>query len=125
MARPSVRIERDIEQLDELGLMRRAAGMMFSIGGLTVLASAPMPRPEPVDVPALASAGALMLLAGILVGWRRTSRMWLLQLSPAFGVIIVSVIVGLVRPISGTPMFYLWPVIFGAYFFPRRNLAWT
>jgi diguanylate cyclase (GGDEF)-like protein len=84
-----------------------------------------MPRPEPVNVVALAIAGALMLSAGLIVGWERTSRMWLLCLCPAFGVVITSMVVGVVRPISGTPLFYLWPVIFGAYFFPRRNLAWT
>ncbi|MGZ8633564.1 MAG: GGDEF domain-containing protein [Solirubrobacteraceae bacterium] len=98
---------------------------MFVIGGLTVLVSVPMPRPEPVDVVALSIAGALMLTAGLIASWNRTSRMWLLRLCPAFGVVIISVIVGLVRPISGTPMFYLWPVIYGAYFFSRRNLAST
>jgi diguanylate cyclase (GGDEF)-like protein len=120
-----VRLEQDVEQLDELGLMRRTARAMFGIGGLTVLASVPMPRPEPVDEVALAIAGALMLSAGLIVGWSRTSRMWLLRLCPAFGVVIISVIVGVVRPISGTPLFYLWPVIYGAYFFPRRNLVIT
>ena len=121
----ALRPDHDVQQLDELRLTRRTAGAMFVAGGLTVLGSVPLPRPEPVDVVALSIAGVVMLMAGVTVGWKRTSRMWLLRLCPAFGVVIISVIVGVVRPISGTPMFYLWPVIYGAYFFSRRNLAST
>jgi hypothetical protein len=117
----ALRLDHDVEQLDELRLTRRTAGAMFVVGGLTVLVSVPLPRPAPVDVVALSIAGVLMLTAGLIVGWNRTSRMWLLRLCPAFGVVIISVTVGVVRPISGTPMFYLWPVIYGAYFFSRRN----
>ena len=121
----ALRPDHDLQELGELRLTRRTAGVMFVVGGLTVLLSVPLPRPEPVDVVALSIAGVLMLTAGLIVGWNRTSRIWLLRLCPAFGVVIISVIVGVVRPISGTPMFYLWPVIYGAYFFSRRNLAGT
>lgn len=66
--------------------------------------SVPLPRPEPVDVVALSIAGVLMLTAGLVVGWNRTSRMWLLRLCLAFGVVIISVTAnGYARGCSSSP----------------------
>ena len=44
---------------------------------------------------------------------------------PALGVLTVTSGVLLVPPITGTPMFYLWPVLLAAYFESRRTLTVT
>ena len=50
-------------------------------------------------------------------------RRWVTSVYVVYGIVLVSALMAVTRPIEATPFFYLWPMLFSAYFFARREVA--
>jgi diguanylate cyclase (GGDEF)-like protein len=104
-------------------LMRRIGTLMFLLGAGTLLATLPLPDPDSSDHRAIEVVALLLALGAAAVWASRTYRPWLTRGSAVYGTLLVSALMGVTRPIEATPFFYLWPMLFAAYFFSRREVA--
>jgi diguanylate cyclase (GGDEF)-like protein len=105
----------------DLNFMRRVGIAMFLLGSITLLATLPLPDPDPSDHGAVKLIAAL-LAAGAGFSWTvRGSRA--MRLNAIYGIVLVSALMAVTRPIEATPFFYLWPMLYSAYFFSRRALC--
>jgi diguanylate cyclase (GGDEF)-like protein len=113
----------DASEVDDFGFMRGVGVVMFLLGAATLLATLPLPDPDPSDHPAIKLiAGLLVFGAG--VAWTvKVDRRWLVRIYVIYGILLVSALMAVTRPIEATPFFYLWPMLFSAYFFSRRDVA--
>jgi diguanylate cyclase (GGDEF)-like protein len=106
----------------DLAFMRRVGVAMFLIGGSTLMATLPLPDPDASDHPAIKIIALLLGLGGVAMAFatpnRRAIRTWVI-----YGILLVSALMAVTRPIEATPFFYLWPMLFSAYFFSRRAVA--
>jgi diguanylate cyclase (GGDEF)-like protein len=109
------------ESGDWLGLMRRVAIAMFLIGGLTCMFGLLKPQSTAASQIAQAVCAASLGLCGLLVAVTRAHRR-LIEASVLVSILILSVLMALSDPIGMGPLFYLWPVVFAAYFCSRRVL---
>jgi diguanylate cyclase (GGDEF)-like protein len=109
---------------DPLVTMRRVAVVMFLFGGLTCLAGAVMKQ-------SLTSGSQLgqtvlsvvFLVTGLaLCAIRRPTRR-LLEVSVLWAIAMLSVLMAVSNPLGMGPVFFLWPVVYAAYFSSRRMLA--
>ncbi len=105
------------------GLMRGVGVTMFLLGSLTLLATLPLPDPNTSDHPANELIAALLGLGALLVWVLRPGRRWVSRIAVVYGILLVSVLMAVTRPIEATPFFYLWPLVFSAYFCSRREVA--
>ncbi len=104
-------------------LMRWVGVGMFVLGSATLLATLPMPDPNTSDHPAIELISGLLLLGAAFVGTLRPGRRWVSRTGVIYGILLVSVLMAVTRPIEATPFFYLWPMVFSAYFCSRREVA--
>jgi diguanylate cyclase (GGDEF)-like protein len=103
--------------------MRRLGVVMFLVGCLTLLATLPLPDPDPSDHTGIEIVAALLAAGAIFTACLRSERHWVDHAWVLYGLLLVSVLMGITRPIEATPFFYLWPMVFAAYFLSRRALA--
>jgi diguanylate cyclase (GGDEF)-like protein len=103
--------------------MRRVGIAMFLLGAGTLLGTLPLPDPDTSDHPAIRIIALLLAAGGIATWLVRDYRPWFSRGSVVYGLLLVSALMGVTRPIEATPFFYLWPVLFSAYFFSRRETA--
>jgi diguanylate cyclase (GGDEF)-like protein len=96
---------------------------MFLLGSLTLLATLPLPDPNTSDHPAIELIAALAGLGALLTWILQPGRRWVSRFAAVYGILLVSALMAVTRPIEATPFFYLWPMVFAAYFFSRRELA--
>jgi diguanylate cyclase (GGDEF)-like protein len=115
-------VDHALDQPD-IGLMRRVATAEFLAGGITLFLVLLAPDPDKTDHAAVAIVGGLILLAAALLGACRRPRLWMVRLAPLYATATISAIVAVSDPIAGTPFFYLWPLLYTAYFLPRRDVA--
>jgi diguanylate cyclase (GGDEF)-like protein len=97
---------------------------MCLTGAATILAILPVPDPDASDHEELAIVGASQALVALAV-WRGGPNSRLVRATPLIGIVLVSAITALARPIGASPFFYLWPILAAAYFYDRRSLAWA
>ncbi|MCW3069558.1 MAG: diguanylate cyclase [Solirubrobacterales bacterium] len=113
----------DVTGAANFAFMRRTGIAMFVLGAVTLLATLSLPDPDRSDHPALTLIAAL-LAVGAIVNWSiRTYRRWVLRATVIYGILLVSALMAVARPIEATPFFYLWPMLFSAYFLSRRDVA--
>jgi diguanylate cyclase (GGDEF)-like protein len=105
------------------GLMRWVGVAMFVLGSVTLLATLPLPDPNTSDHPAIKIVAGLLALGAVVVALLRPGRRWVSRFATIYGVVLVSVLMAVTRPIEATPFFYLWPMVFSAYFSSRREVA--
>ena len=105
------------------GLMRWVGVAMFVLGSVTLLATLPLPDPNTSDHPAIRIVAGLLALGAVVVALLRPGRRWVSRFATIYGVLLVSVLMAVTRPIEATPFFYLWPMVFSAYFCSRREVA--
>ena len=105
------------------GLMRWVGVAMFVLGSVTLLATLPLPDPNTSDHPAIRIVAGLLALGAVVVALLRPGRLWVSRFATIYGVVLVSVLMAVTRPIEATPFFYLWPMVFSAYFCSRREVA--
>ncbi|HTZ88056.1 MAG TPA: GGDEF domain-containing protein [Solirubrobacteraceae bacterium] len=104
-------------------LMRWVGVAMFLLGSATLLATLPMPDPNTSDHPAIEVISGLLLLGAAFVFLLRPGRRWVSRVTVVYGILLVSTLMAVTRPIEATPFFYLWPLVFSAYFCTRREVA--
>ncbi len=104
-------------------LMRWVGVAMFVLGSATLLATLPMPDPNTSDHPAIVLVAGLLVLGALFVWVLRPGRRWVSRVTISYGVVLVSVLMAVVRPIEATPFFYLWPMVYSAYFCSRREVG--
>jgi diguanylate cyclase (GGDEF)-like protein len=105
------------------GLMRMVGMMMFVLGSVTLLATLSLPDPNTSDHPAIELIATLLGLGAALLWVLRPGRRWVSSVGVVYGILLVSALMAVTRPIEATPFFYLWPMVFSAYFCSRRELA--
>jgi diguanylate cyclase (GGDEF)-like protein len=109
--------------VEDFNFMRYVGVAMFVLGSATLLATLPLPDPDPSDHFAIKLIAGLLAL-GALVAWTiRTYRPRVVSAYVIYGILLVSALMAVTRPIEATPFFYLWPMLFSAYFFSRREIA--
>ncbi|HWG08924.1 MAG TPA: GGDEF domain-containing protein [Solirubrobacteraceae bacterium] len=104
-------------------LMRWVGVAMFLLGSTTLLATLPLPDPNTSDHAAIEIIAGLLALGAVIVALLRPGRRWVSRFSVVYGILLVSALVAVTRPIEATPFFYLWPLVFSAYFCSRREVA--
>ena len=104
-------------------LMRWVGVAMFLLGSVTLLATLPLPDPNTSDHPAIRVIAALLGLGAVFVWRLRPGRRWVARATVVYGILLVSALMAVTRPIEATPFFYLWPMVFSAYFCTRREVA--
>ncbi|MHB8235101.1 MAG: GGDEF domain-containing protein [Solirubrobacteraceae bacterium] len=104
-------------------LMRWVGVAMFLLGSATLLATLPLPDPNTSDHPAIRLIAALLGLGAVLVWRLQPGRRWVARATVIYGILLVSALMAVTRPIEATPFFYLWPMVFSAYFCTRREVA--
>ena len=103
--------------------MRWVAVAMFAFGSATVLATLSLPDPNTSDHPAVRLI-AVLLGFGAVFAWKLLlGRRWVARVTVVYGILLVSALMAVTRPIEATPFFYLWPLVFSAYFCTRREVA--
>jgi diguanylate cyclase (GGDEF)-like protein len=104
-------------------LMRSLGVGMFVLGSVTLLATLPLPDPNTSDHPAIEIIAALLGLGALFVWVLRPNRRWVTRAAVIYGILLVSALMAVTRPIEATPFFYLWPMVLSAYFCTRREVA--
>jgi diguanylate cyclase (GGDEF)-like protein len=106
---------------EQLGTMRRVAITMFLVGGLTcAIGVITTERTATAKLwQGLFSAG-LVALGLALLATRPRRRV--IQASTLLGILLISGVMTTADPIGQTPFFYLWPMLFAAYFCSQRML---
>jgi diguanylate cyclase (GGDEF)-like protein len=104
-------------------LMRWVGVAMFLLGSATLLATLPLPDPNTSDHSAIRIIAALLALGALIVAALRPGRRWISRVTIVYGILLVSALMAVARPIEATPFFYLWPLVFSAYFCTRREVA--
>lgn len=104
-------------------LMRWVGVAMFLLGSATLLATLPLPDPNTSDHPAIRVIAALLGLGAVFVWTLLPGRRWVARVTVVYGILLVSALMAVTRPIEATPFFYLWPMVFSAYFCSRREVA--
>jgi diguanylate cyclase (GGDEF)-like protein len=104
-------------------LMRWVGVAMFVLGSATLLATLPLPDPNTSDHPAIRVIAVLLGLGAVFVWKLLPGRRWVARVTVIYGILLVSALMAVTRPIEATPFFYLWPMVFSAYFCSRREVA--
>lgn len=116
---------------EDVRLARTIAAVMFLAGAVTVMLVLAAPDVDPSDHTGFRVIAALAVLGAAVIWLGRLEGLAAIVVGVVYGIGLVSAAVYVAKPISGTPSFYLWPLLFGAYFVGRRwvlamlALAWT
>jgi diguanylate cyclase (GGDEF)-like protein len=122
-ADPAIRAQPDSSEIDDFAFMRRVGVAMFLLGSTTLLATLTLPDPDPSDHHAIKIIAGLLALGAVAAWMVGTDQRWIVRLYVVYGIVVVSALMAVARPIEATPFFYLWPMLFSAYFFTRREVA--
>ena len=122
-ADPFTHSQSDPQQSADFAFMRRVGAAMFLLGSLTLLLTLTLPDPDPSDHSAIRIVAVLLAVGAVVVLAVRVHRIWVVRLSVIYGILLVRALMAAARPIEATPFFYLWPMLFSAYFFSRRDVA--
>jgi diguanylate cyclase (GGDEF)-like protein len=104
------------------GLMRGLGVAMFVLGATTLVATLSLPDPDTSDHPAIKLIAALLGLGAVFVWTLSPNRRWVSRVSVIYGILLISSLMAVTRPIEATPFFYLWPMVLAAYFFTRKEI---
>ena len=106
-------------------LMARSLAYLFGAGAMLALATSAIPEVQDNDIGAifasqvLYAVAALAVLAVLLVSFERLPN-WSFQLILGVGTVLITVAIYLADEPGGPyTMFYLWVVVYAAYFFAR------
>lgn len=101
--------------------MRGVAGLMAFMGsGVCVLGVTVVDRSNSSKAAIVGAASAYLAIGLALV--LAPPRRWLLEASVFGSIVVLSVLIAFSDPIGMAPIFFMWPVAFGAYFMAPRRL---
>jgi diguanylate cyclase (GGDEF)-like protein len=107
-----------------LTTMRRAAAAMLLVGGATCAVGVVITQRTEFGKIGHGSFGAGFALCGLLVLTTRPRR-WVMQGFVLLSILFLSGLMATSDPIGTGPFFFLWPVVYAAYFCSPRMLATT
>jgi signal transduction histidine kinase/CheY-like chemotaxis protein len=106
----------------DLRLMRRIVVTMYVAGALNEYVGLVLPGASTGGRGAEEILTVLLTAFGLLLAVGRP-RLALIQAAPFVAITAITATCATTRPLSVTPLFYLWPIITGAYFFSRRYVV--
>jgi diguanylate cyclase (GGDEF)-like protein len=104
-------------------LIRRIGAGLLAAGGITMFVTLFAPSAGRPPVVAFLPVGAACFALAAYLGFARRVPDWLLLATPPLGTLLVTAIMSIEGTTSGTPFFYLWPMLVAAYFFQRRDVV--
>ena len=103
-------------------LVGRIGAGLFLLGGLTMVITLLAPSAGRPPLLAFAPIGfACFAFAAYLTFAPRVPD-WALLATPPLGTLLITALMSIEGTTSGTPFFYLWPMLLAAYFFQRRDV---
>ncbi len=118
---PGTRAAADPQHAD-LATLRRIGIAMYAGAVVGLLCAVFGPDPDRSDHAALLAIVAAEVLAmGVLIC--RTPTLALLRASAFYGLATTCVCIAVARPTNGVPLYTIWPLLLGAYGFPRRDFV--
>jgi diguanylate cyclase (GGDEF)-like protein len=112
---------RDVQESARL-LIRRVGAALYVVGGLTMVVTLLAPSTGRPSLLAFLPVGVACFGLAAYLGLARRVPDWLLLATPPLGTLVVTAIMSIEGTTSGTPFFYLWPMLVAAYFFQRRDV---
>jgi diguanylate cyclase (GGDEF)-like protein len=103
-------------------LIRRIGAALFGAGGLTMVVTLLAPADGRPPLVAFLPVGVVCFALAAYLGLARRVPDWVLLATPPLGTLAVTAIMSIEGTTSGTPFFYLWPMLVAAYFFQRRDV---
>ena len=113
---------RDTQESARL-LIRRIGAALYVVGGLTMFVTLLAPSSGRPALVAFLPVGLACFGLAAYLGLARRVPDWVLLATPPAGTLVVSAIMSIEGTTSGTPFFYLWPMLVAAYFFQRRDVV--
>lgn len=98
---------------------------MFIGGGLVCLSGVWMTQETPESRLAQGLIAALFLVTGLGLLGVRPPRRWVFEASVVWSVVLLGALIALSDPLGMAPFFYLWPLVYAAYFSSTRVVAST
>jgi diguanylate cyclase (GGDEF)-like protein len=114
---------RPADEQETLRLMRRVAVVMFLVGGAVCLSGVWITQVERSGQVAQGAIALSLLASGLVLAVLPVGRRWWYEAAVLWAIPHVSMIIALGRPFGMAPFFYLWPVVYSAYFSSRRLLV--
>jgi len=105
--------------------MWRVTVAMYLAGAVTIAATFAAPDPDTSDRTAMSVLGAVSLALGLGLLAAGPRRVLVAKVAPIAGVLLLSTVIAVARPIGATPLFYLWPILLAAYYGSSRYLVAT
>jgi diguanylate cyclase (GGDEF)-like protein len=115
----------DHRQFDGPASMWRVTVAMYLAGAVTIAATFAAPDPDTSDRTAMSVLGAVSLALGLGLLAAGPRRVLVAKVAPIAGVLLLSTVIAVARPIGATPLFYLWPILLAAYYGSSRYLVAT
>jgi diguanylate cyclase (GGDEF)-like protein len=103
-------------------LIRRIGAVLFLLGGLTMVATLLAPSAGRPPLVAFAPIGVACFGFAACLAFVRNPPDWILLATPPLGTVLITAIMSIEGTTSGTPFFYLWPMLLAAYFLQRRDV---
>jgi len=119
---PTVFTQAQDSQASARLLIRRIGAALFVLGGLTMVITLFAPSAGRPPAAAFVPVGAACFALAAYLGLARRVPDWVLLATPPLGTLLVTAIMSVEGTTSGTPFFYLWPMLVAAYFFQRRDV---
>ncbi|MBK5224058.1 MAG: diguanylate cyclase [Acidimicrobiia bacterium] len=114
-----------IDEQATLAMMRRVAISMFLVGGVVCMSGVWTLQQTPRSKLAQGLVAGGLTAVGVLIWLIRRPRRSVLEAGVLLSITLLSALVGLSEPLGMAPLFYLWPIVYVAYFCRRRTLAVT
>jgi diguanylate cyclase (GGDEF)-like protein len=103
-------------------LIRRVGAALFVVGGLTMVLTLFAPSAGRPSMVAFLPVGVACFALAAYLWLARSAPDWILLATPPLGTLLITAVMSIEGTTSGTPFFYLWPMLLAAYFFQRRDL---
>jgi diguanylate cyclase (GGDEF)-like protein len=113
-------LRRPSNEQETLALMRRVAVAMFVVGGLTCLSGVWITQIEPNGRVAQGGIALSLLMSGLVLLALPTGPRIRYEAAVLWSIAHLGLLIALGRPYGMAPYFYLWPVVYTAYFSSRR-----
>jgi diguanylate cyclase (GGDEF)-like protein len=103
-------------------LIRRVGAALYVVGGCTMVITLLAPSAGRPPLQSFLPAGVACFALAAYLGLARRVPDGLLLATPPLGTLLITSIMSIEGTTSGTPFFYLWPMLLAAYFFQRRDV---
>jgi diguanylate cyclase (GGDEF)-like protein len=120
---PTLFNEAEESQESARALIRRIGAALFVAGGVTMAVTLLAPAAGRPPLLAFLPVGVACFGFAAYLGFARRLPDWVLLATPPLGTLVVTAIMSIEGTTSGTPFFYLWPMLVAAYFFQLREVV--